>query len=82
MSMNVPGHPKLDRPRPRGKTSMTLAYSISVYLRRNRVLMPCELSESSSPDQEGSIQPSFSSNHIDPVLTFGREDSERSSRQV
>ena len=40
------------------KTPMTLAYSISVYLRRNRVLMPSELSES-SPDQAGSIQPPF-----------------------
>ena len=36
------------------KTSMNLAYSISVYLRRNRVLMPSELSE--SPDQAGSIR--------------------------
>ena len=36
---------------------MTLACSVSVYLRRNRVLMPSELSET-SPDQTGSIQPS------------------------
>ena len=36
---------------------MTLAYSISVYLRRDSVLTPSELSES-SPDQAGSIRPS------------------------
>ena len=40
------------------KTPMTLAYSISVYLRRNSVLMASELSES-SPDQAG-IYPTFS----------------------
>ena len=39
------------------KTPMTLAYSISVYLPRNRVQMQSELSES-SPDQAGSIRPS------------------------
>ena len=63
--MNVPGHidsfhRKLDRPRAKTKAPMTLACSISVYLRRNRVLMPSELSES-SPDQAGSIQPPFNS---------------------
>ena len=52
------------------KTPMTLAYSISVYLRRNRVLMPCELSESSSPDQAGSIQPSFSSRPLCDLLSL------------
>ena len=51
---------KLDRPRARpilAKDPMILAYSILVYLRQNRVLMPSELSES-SPGQAGSIQPS------------------------
>ena len=63
--MNVSGHSdsfncKRDSPRARpilAKDSMALAYSISVYLRRNKVLMLFELSES-SPDQAGSIQPS------------------------
>ena len=36
---------------------MTLAYPTSVYLRRNMVLMPSELS--GSPDQAGSFLPSY-----------------------
>ena len=52
----------------KAKTLMTLVYSISVYLRGNRVLMPSELSES-SPDQAGSIHPPFNSRPLCDLLS-------------